>query len=342
MTSRPYRPPNEDSTPPEVFFNRRQLLAALAAGTGIGAWACGSKSPANLAFEPALDRPKVFPAVRNAEFRIPRDVFQDPTPQLTAGTHNNFYEFIPGKAGEVWKLTEDFAVEPWSLEVTGAVETPRTFGLDDIFEFPHEERLYHFRCVERWAMNVPWTGFPLALLLDSVKPLASARYVRLTSASQADVMPGIRQAEHYPWPYHEALRLDEALHPLTLIATGIYGAALPKGHGAPLRLVVPWKYGYKSAKSLVRIEVLEEQPTTFWSEAFPHEYGFLSNVNPNIPHPRWSQERSFTLRIDPTWPTFEDTFRTPIFNGYEADVAHLYANEPRTPQDPLMPGQLAR
>ncbi len=289
-----------------------------------------------------MPHPGIFPAARNDDIALPDTVSASLTPRETAATHNNFYEFLPGRAGEVWKHAHRFEASPWTLEVTGAVRKPRVLSLEDLFDIPHEERRYHFRCVERWAMNVPWTGFPLHVLLEGAQPLPTAQAVRFVSATQPDAMPGLAEAPHYPWPYREALRLDEALHPLTLLATGVYGAPLPKGHGAPVRLVVPWKYGYKSAKSIHRIEVMEDVPTTFWSEVSPHEYGFLSNVNPNIPHPRWSQELSFVLRDAEIWPTHEDTFPTPLFNGYEAEVAQLYPDEPRTPQPPLAPGQTAR
>ena len=333
-------PLGEFVTPAKVFFDRRTFLHR--AGLGLLGLAC-SGEPRGPRAIPALDRPDVFPAPRNHRIRLPSSVRSVPlTPRETAARHNNFYEFLPGRGGDVAPEAEDFQVEPWRLQVDGACRSPQTFTLDDLFQIPHEERLYHFRCVERWAMNVPWTGFPLHRLLEQVEPSDEVRWVTFESAAEPSTMPGLRLASHYPWPYREALRLDEALHDLTLLATGVYGAPLPRQHGAPLRLVVPWKYGYKSAKSLVRIRLVEDPPTTFWSEVSPHEYGLLSNVNPNLPHPRWGQSLSFWLRDDPVWPTAADTFPTALFNGYEEEVGPLYPDEPREPRPPLLPGEIAR
>ena len=283
---------------------------------------------------PPLQRPGVFPAPRNSKYVLPESLRSQLTPRDTAASHNNFYEFLPGRGGPVWRYAGDFEVEPWKVEIRGECNNPMTLDLDDIFNFPHEERVYHFRCVERWAMNVPWSGFPLRLLIEKADPKPSARFVRLISARRPGQMPGIRQASHYPWPYHEALRLDEAMNELALAVTGVYGEPLLKQHGAPIRVVVPWKYGYKNPKSIVKIEFVRKEPKTFW-QIQPHEYGFLSNVNPNIPHPRWSQARSRWLDDD-AW------FETPIFNGYAEYVAHLYPDEPRTLQQALRQGQKAR
>ena len=249
-------------------------------------------------------------------------------------SHNNFYEFLPGRGGPVWKHTGEFKVQPWKIDVTGECSKPTTFDLDELLKFEQEERTYHFRCVERWAMNVPWTGFPLSKLLMRVEPSNNAKYVKFTSALEHTQMPGVREANWYPWPYEEALRIDEAMNPLAIIATGVYGKPLLKQHGAPARIVVPWKYGYKNPKSIVKIELLSQQPKTFWQIQL-HEYGFLSNVNPFIPHPRWSQAKSH-------WLDNDEPFSTPIFNGYESYVAELYPDEPRQLQLPLRPGQMAR
>ncbi|MYF94691.1 MAG: protein-methionine-sulfoxide reductase catalytic subunit MsrP [Holophagales bacterium] len=234
----------------------------------------------------------------------------------------------------MWKFAGKFTVEPWKVEVTGLCDNPMTLDLDDIFGFEHEERLYHFRCVERWAMNVPWSGFPLSKLIEKAAPKASAKHVRFFTALKRDEMPGVREAHWYQWPYFEALRLDEAMNELAFVATGIYGEPLVKQHGAPLRLAVPWKYGYKSAKSIVKIEFVAEEPKIFW-QIQPHEYGYLSNVNPNIPHPRWSQATSH-------WLHNSQPFETPIFNGYGEYVAGLYPDEPTTMQRALRTGQVAR
>lgn len=326
-----------DATPREVFFNRRQLLAGAALGVTALSWtgrrALAAGEPKLL--EPPFERPRVFPAKRDPDYGLPASLpRRDATPRRVAASHNNFYEFLPGKGGPVWKYTGDFEVEPWSVKIAGECHKPQTLDLDDLFAFPHQERLYHFRCVERWAMNVPWSGFPLAELLRRVEPTSKARFVRFVTADRPRQMPGLREQKQYPWPYHEALRMDEAMHDLTLVVTGVYGEPLLKQHGAPIRIIVPWKYGYKSPKSIVRIELVRREPETFW-QIQPHEYGFLSNVNPNIPHPRWGQQESY-------WLDTEERFPTPLFNGYRDQVARLYPDEPTTPQQPLQPGQIAR
>lgn len=334
-------------TPPEVCWNRRQIIHRL--GLAGLAWAMascdGSGSGGSASSHVADDAPPrpAWSALRPLKDFLPSQLsVRDPTDRHVVAGHNNFYEFLPGRGGDVRPHTDAFVTRPWTLDVGGACDHPRRFRLDELLAFPHEERLYHFRCVERWAMNVPWIGFPLHRLLEVVQPRPQAKWLAFVSAADETSMPGLRATPHYPWPYHEALRLDEALHDLTLLATGIYGAPLPKQHGAPIRLVVPWKYGYKSAKSLVSIQLLEEPPTTFWNTYAPSEYGLLSNVNPNVPHPRWNQYHSFWLRDDPVWPTGEDVFPTALFNGYEPQVSAMYPNEPRAPQPPLTQGQIAR
>ncbi len=331
--------PDSEVTPPSIFFNRRKFMkTAVGLGAVAGANAmCGPASDpvGEEALKIDIQRPDVFPPKRNEAYRLPENIDPTLTPRLTAATHNNFYEFLAGQGGPVYKYVDDFTVDPWKLEITGECNNPMTLGLDDLFKFPHEERLYHFRCVERWAMNVPWSGFPLSELIKRADPAASAKYVRFTSAYRPKQMPGARRSSHYPWPYVEALRLDEAMNELAMAVTGAYGKPLPKQHGAPIRVIVPWKYGYKSPKSVVKIEFLRDQPKTFWMIQ-PHEYGFLSNVNPNIPHPRWSQAQSYWL------DKRGERFSTPIFNGYERYVADLYPDEPREPQKPLRQGQVAR
>jgi methionine sulfoxide reductase catalytic subunit len=334
--------PKLEPTDPGVYFNRRSFMKSSAAlGTIAGI------SSAHAFFGNDVDplqvpisRPEVFPAKRNPKFDS--DTRKPLTERTLAATHNNFYEFLPGRGGPVYKLVDQFKVDPWKVEVTGLCEKPRTFDLDDIFKFEQEERVYGFRCVETWAMNVPWTGFPLSKLLKAVQPLSGAKFVRLSTLNRPKEMPGIAQETGYPWPYHEALRMDEAMNELTLMATGIFGQPLLKQHGAPMRLVVPWKYGYKSPKSIVKIELLAQQPLTFWGRPpYTHEYGFLSNVNPNIPHPRWSQATSYFLtkgshiRRGKSKPT-------ELFNGYGDFVGKLYPDEPKTPQAPMRRGQTAR
>ena len=322
-------------TPPDVFFGRREFLAALGWGVLSAPRAfSGSAEQAGL-LEPPYQRPDRFPARRSKRYDVPAAIPRRTlTPREVAASHNNFYEFLPGRGGPAWKYAGDFKVEPWKVEVTGECQKPVTLDLDDLLRFELEERVYHFRCVERWAMNVPWTGFPLRKLLEKVEPKSKATHVRFVSAKRPEQMPGVKEASYYPWPYHEGLRMDEAMNELALIVTGVYGQPLLKQHGAPVRIIVPWKYGYKNPKSVVKIELVRKEPKTFW-EIQPHEYGFLSNVNPNIPHPRWSQARSY-------WLDNQEPFPTPIFNGYETFVASLYPDEPREPRPPLRPGQMAR
>ena len=334
-----------EPTPKEAFFNRRDVVAGL--GVSLLGIAAGGEAlaqpqpqpqpetePDPRILKPPILRKEIFPAKRNEAFALPAYLDQTLTPRLVAATHNNFYEFLPGRGGPAWQFADKFEVDPWKVEVKGLCKNPMTLDLDDLFEFPHEERLYHFRCVERWAMNVPWSGFPLSKLIEKAQPKKKAKFVRFVSAMDKETMPGISQASHYPWPYHEALRLDEAMNELAFVVTGAYGEPLLKQHGAPLRIAVPWKYGYKNPKSIVEIEFTDKQPRTFW-QVQEHEYGFLSNVNPYIPHPRWSQQASYFL---PDGQRFE----TKIFNGYERYVAELYPDEPRELQKALVPGQTAR
>jgi len=322
---------------PEVFFDRRRFLSSLGLGLLAGSSIRCARGPRRIPdelLEPPFERPELFPASRAVRYELPSSITRKKlTPREVAGSHNNFYEFLAGQGGPVGRHVARFEVEPWKVEVSGECHHPATFDLDDLFAFDHEERVYHFRCVERWAMNVPWSGFELRKLLEKVEPKSGAQYVRFTSAYVPDQMPGTRTT-WYPWPYQEALTLAEAMNELVLVGTGVYGRPLLKQHGAPVRIVVPWKYGYKNPKSIVHIELLEQRPRTFW-QIQPHEYGFISNVNPNIPHPRWSQEHSF-------WLDGGGRFPTPLFNGYEEHVAHLYPDEPRHPQPPLGPNEVAR
>jgi sulfoxide reductase catalytic subunit YedY len=230
--------------------------------------------------------------------------------------YNNYYEFTTDKEG-VAGLAQRFATSPWTLEVGGLVDNPRTFAIEDLLKlFPQEERIYRLRCVEAWSMVIPWNGFPLASLLDVVQPTSNARYVRFETVYRPEEMPG-QKSPFYPWPYQEGLRLDEAMNDLTLLATGLYGEMTLPQNGAPIRLVVPWKYGFKSIKSIVRIELTDEEPATLWSTIAPNEYGFYANVNPGVDHPRWSQaseRRIGELNRRSTLP----------FNGYGEQVAGLY------------------
>ena len=296
-------------TPEALFLNRRRFLRQMGyAGGGLAAAALLSESRA--ADVKVAGR---FPARRSPEF----DPDWTLTNERVAGTYNNFYEFTLDK-NVTPQLTSKFITTPWPIEISGLVEKPMTIDAAELIEtFPLEERVYRFRCVEAWAMIVPWTGFPLSKLIEKVKPKSEAKFIRFETFNRPEQAPGMKRVPNYPWPYFEGLRMDEAMHPLTLLTVGIYGKPLPKQHGAPVRLVVPWKYGYKSIKSIVKMEFIAKQPTTFWETLAPEEYPFESNVNPKIPHPRWSQ--AFERMIDTG-----DRVRSQLYNGYGSQVAKLY------------------
>ena len=239
--------------------------------------------------------------------------------ELTAyeaiNTYNNFYEFTFSKEG-VAALAKDFQTSPWSIEIGGLVKNPKTFSMESLLAYPQEERIYRMRCVEAWSMVIPWIGFPLSALLKEVKPTAEAQYVRFETLVDPERMPN-QKTNSLPWPYVEGLRLDEAMHELTILSTGLYGKLLTPQTGAPVRLVVPWKYGFKSIKSIVKIDLVADMPTSTWMGLASHEYGFYANVNPDVTHPRWSQASE--RRIGEA-----KRRRTLLFNGYGDKVAHLY------------------
>jgi sulfoxide reductase catalytic subunit YedY len=257
------------------------------------------------------------PTVVPGEVSAETDELGDPLNSYESITnYNNFYEFSTDKEA-VAPLAADFQTSPWSLQVGGLVRNPTTYSVDDLRKkFQPEERIYRLRCVEAWSMVIPWEGFALAKLLQEVEPTSKAQYVRFETLYDPDQMPG-QQSNWYSWPYVEGLRLDEAMNDLAILATGLYGKHLLPQNGAPVRLVVPWKYGFKSIKSIVKIDLVEEMPVSLWMAAAPNEYGFYANVNPNVPHPRWSQATERRIgefgRRD-----------TLMFNGYEEEVAHLY------------------
>ena len=313
-----WRLDEKNATPEKVYLNRRQIVRAMGLG-GIALTmpqiASASESD-EVNVSPAVGKRFAdrFPAKRNDKFTLGERTL---TPENIAGAYSNFYEFTTAK-DRVWQLAKDYPVDPWKVEVTGLVKKPRTLDLDDFFtRFPLEERLYRFRCVERWAMQVPWTGFPLKRLIDYLEPDPSAKFVRFTTVLDKKGMPGQKSQGWYPWPYVEALRLDEARHELAFVTVGSYGHALPMQHGAPWRLIVPWKYGYKSAKSLVAIEFTKKRPGTFWNDMQPREYGFYSNVEPEKPHPRWSQRWEEDIGTG-------ETRETLLYNGYADEVGSLY------------------
>jgi sulfoxide reductase catalytic subunit YedY len=231
-------------------------------------------------------------------------------------SYNNFYEFTTDKEG-VAKLAENFKTSPWEISIGGLVENPGTLSIDEIRNrYPVEERIYRMRCVEGWSMVIPWQGFPLSALLEDIKPTSDAKYIRFESIYDPIELPG-QKIKYFPWPYVEGLRLDEASHDLTILATGLYGEDLLPQNGAPIRLVVPWKYGFKSIKSIVKIDLVAEMPVSLWMDSAPNEYGFYANVNPNVDHPRWSQATERRIGEFSRRPTL-------MFNGYEEEVASLY------------------
>ena len=250
----------------------------------------------------------------NEDFLVPED--RPLTPETTAGHFNSFYELSSGK--DVHKLVSDFGVEPWSLEVTGLVRDPKIYDLDQLLRvLPLEERIYRHRCVEVWPMVVPWTGFPMRHFVNLVEPLSSARYVEMSTFINPEDAHGQWDHPEWPWPDTEGLTMAEATNELSMLVTGIFGHELPVQHGAPIRLVVPWKYGYKNIKSIVRINFTDTQPKTFWNTNWAAAYPFESNVDPAVPHPGWGQEREALIS--------GGTRATQIYNGYGAYVAHMYA-----------------
>jgi methionine sulfoxide reductase catalytic subunit len=321
--------PEREAAPEPIYWNRRRFVQAagfalgglgalgLAGcrgnGRGGGEAGVGPVPEGPLATIPPTPTADLYPAAANPIVEAGRPL----TDRVVAATHNNFYEFLTDKA-RVWENVGPFEARPWTLEVTGEVERPGVFDVADLErEFGLEERVYRFRCVEAWAMTVPWTGFPLHRLLARVQPLSTGRYLRFVSFHRPEQAIGQRTQPWYPWPYYEALRMDEAMNELTLVVTGVYGEPLPKQHGAPVRVVVPWKYGYKSPKSIVKIEVTREEPPTLWNDLQPTEYGFYSNVNPDVPHPRWSQASEELIGESRRVPT-------EVFNGYGEWVGDLY------------------
>ena len=313
-----------------TYRNRRQFIEALGLGA-IGLTVFGATGGCSAPYGGPLDTipenaPREgYPAARNEGFSVPE---RPVTGRLFASSYNNFYEF-DGTSKEIWPLTDPYEPFPMTIRVRGLVEKRRTIDVAKLIRsMDLEERLYRFRCVEAWAMTVPWTGFPLSKLIEQCKPLSSATHVRFVSVNRPSQMVGIERQHWYPWPYYEALRMDEAMHELAFVVTGMYGEPLPKQNGSPLRLALPWKYGYKGPKAIVRIEFTNKQPGTFWNDLQPDEYGFLSNVNPNIPHKRWSQASEELLETQERVPT-------QLFNGYDEWVGGLYPDEPRRPGGPL-------
>ncbi len=310
-------PASSEITPDALYVRRREFVKSsllfAATGSGVSAVLLWLMKGGRASEPPA-------PAVGLTTLAASSSVYSADEPTTTfadATTYNNFYEFGTSKTDPA-ERAQTLRARPWTVRVEGEVGKPGTFDVDQLMRwFPLEERVYRMRCVEAWSMVIPWLGFPLAELLKRVEPTSRARYVAFTSLLDPEQMPGQRR-RILPWPYVEGLRIDEAIHPLVILAVGLYGKVLPNQNGAPLRLVVPWKYGFKGIKSIVKITLTEKQPPTTWNVVAPHEYGFYANVNPAVDHPRWSQaseRRIGELRRRPTLP----------FNGYAEEVAGLYA-----------------
>jgi sulfoxide reductase catalytic subunit YedY len=297
---------SSEITPYSQYLSRRDFLRA--AGIVSASALLASCAPRQGTAAPATTEP-VLPT-KNDEYGDPTNSFDDIT------HYNNYYEFTTDKAG-VAPLSQDFKPSPWTVEVYGLVKNAKTYGIEDLLsKFTQEERIYRLRCVEAWSMVIPWTGFTLSSLLKEVEPTSRAKFVRFETVYRPEEMPG-QSSPFYPWPYQEGLRLDEAMHDLTILATGLYGQPMPNPDGAPIRLVVPWKYGFKSIKSIVKIELVDKQPETLWNTVGPNEYGFYSNVNPERSHPRWSQASERRIGELNRRPTL-------MFNGYAEQVADLY------------------
>jgi methionine sulfoxide reductase catalytic subunit len=296
-----------DVTDPRLYLRRREFLRAAAVAAGVAA--------IPFSFFPQVSAAQSGTKLPHVKSRLSTDEGLTPFDDVT--TYNNFYEFGIDK-GDPSRHAGRLRTRPWTVTIDGHVAKGGQFAIDDLVK-PHqlEERIYRLRCVEAWSMVIPWIGFPLSALLERVEPTPKARFVQFTTLHAPDQMPGQRRGV-LEWPYVEGLRLDEAMHPLTILAVGLYGQVLPNQNGAPVRLVVPWKYGFKSIKSIVRIRLVEGQPRTAWEKSAPNEYGFYSNVNPDVDHPRWSQARE--RRIGEFFKR-----RTLIFNGYADQVASLYA-----------------
>ncbi|NIM89831.1 MAG: protein-methionine-sulfoxide reductase catalytic subunit MsrP [Candidatus Aminicenantes bacterium] len=298
---------SSEITDKTLYMNRRQFIFRTATMAGVGL------AVPQLLFSTANHPEKKLQVKVRGKYRLEEKM----TSFKNAASYNNFYEFSTGKE-DIDRLSQNFRTRPWTVSVEGHVKKPKTYDIDDLIKmFPLEERVYRFRCVEAWSMVVPWIGFPLGDLMKIVEPTSKAKYVEFTTLYDPEMMPGQR-SRILDWPYVEGLRMDEASHPLTFMAVGMYDEVMPNQNGAPIRLVVPWKYGFKSIKSIVRIRFIEQMPTTSWVKAIPREYGFYANVNPKVDHPRWSQSRERRL----------GEFRkkkTKIFNGYAEQVAYLYA-----------------
>jgi methionine sulfoxide reductase catalytic subunit len=298
-----------EATPEALFHDRRRIVQAM----GFGALIAAAGAPGEAALATTADDPsaELYPAKRNERYTLDRPI----TDEKLSTTYNNFYEF--GSQKTIAEDAQKLPIRPWTVTIDGMVEKPMQLGIDDLLKRVQlEERLYRHRCVEAWSMAVPWTGFPLKALVDMARPLAGATYLRMETFHDAKVAPGQKQF-WYPWPYTEGVTMAEATNELAFLVTGMYGKPVPRQDGAPLRLALPWKYGFKSVKSIVKFSFTDKRPVTFWQKLEESEYGFWANVNPEVPHPRWSQASERVLGLDERRPTL-------LFNGYGEHVAALY------------------
>jgi sulfoxide reductase catalytic subunit YedY len=298
-------PKGSEITPHEMYLNRRSLMSgAIAAGAALVFGPSGVQA-ATSTTEPLKTVQGLAPTLSDK-----------PTDKKLATTYNNYYEFGTSKS-DPGQNASTLKVRPWTVEIGGEVMKPRTVGVEDLLSMELEERIYRMRCVEAWSMVIPWVGMSFSKLAALVEPTSKAKFVKFTSVARPEEMPGVR-TRVLDWPYIEGLRMDEAMHPLTLLTLGMYDETLPNQSGAPLRIVTPWKYGFKNGKSIVRIDFVEQMPRTAWMAAGPNEYGFYANVNPEVDHPRWSQKHERLL------PAFFSSRMTEKFNGYGNEVASLY------------------
>lgn len=301
---------SSEITPKEVYAERRRFLGQ-AGGIALAGAALGLIGGEAVA-APARQK---LAGVQRTNF----GAGETPTPYEDVTSYNNFYEFGTSKSDPA-ENAHTLRTRPWVVSIEGEVKKPKQIGIDDIYKLaPLEERLYRMRCVEGWSMAIPWVGFPLASLIKWAEPTGNAKFVEFVTLADQQQMPGVR-GRTLDWPYNEGLRLDEAMHPLTILAVGLYGEVLPNQNGAPLRLVIPWKYGFKGIKSIVRIRFTQEMPVSSWMKANPREYGFYSNVNPEVDHPRWSQSTERRIGTG----LFQRRQKTLMFNGYADQVAQLY------------------
>ena len=310
---------NASEITPRAVYEQRRTLLRLMAGGAAGAMLAGWAQREALAQAPSPGKLAALPGARSS---VAGAMLMDkPTAYADVTGYNNFYEFGTDKSDPA-EEAGSLKTRPWTVVIEGEVKKPQVFGIEDLLKLsPQEDRTYRMRCVEGWSMVIPWVGYSLAELIKRVEPTGNAKYVQFVSLSDPKQMPGVG-SRVLDWPYVEGLRMDEAMNPLTLLAFGLYGEVLPNQNGAPVRVVVPWKYGFKSGKSIVKIRFVEKQPKTSWELAAPNEYGFSSNVNPNVDHPRWSQARERRIGEDGLFAKKRPTL---MFNGYEAQVGQLYA-----------------